>query len=78
MHRSKLRPGRASSINGLEIAATAAVSTRFSPEASPPPNMALPFSRMTARTSAKIKIDQTFLDDKVADAGHTRIKHLIG
>src|SRR6267378_3591761 len=26
----------------------------------------------------KIEIDQTFLDDKVADAGHTRIKHLVG
>src|SRR5258707_5735672 len=26
----------------------------------------------------KIEIDQTFLDYKVADAGHTRIKHLIG
>jgi len=41
--------------------------------------MALPFSRITARNVGKIEIDQTFLDYKVADAGHTRnIKHLIG
>ena len=45
-----------SSINGLEIAATAALSTRFSPEASPLPIMALPFSRMTERTSAKSRL----------------------
>src|SRR5712664_46791 len=45
-----------SSIKGLEIAATAALSTRFSPEASPLPIMALPFSRMTERTSAKSRL----------------------
>jgi hypothetical protein len=41
-----------SSISGFEIAASAAVSTRFSPEASPIPIIALPFSLIIARTSA--------------------------
>ena len=45
-----------SSIKGLEIAASAAVSARFSPDASPVPIMALPISRMTARTSAKSRL----------------------
>jgi hypothetical protein len=46
----------ASSISGLEIAASAAVSARFSPSASPVPIIALPISRMTARTSAKSRL----------------------
>ena len=46
----------ASSISGLEIAASAAVSERFSPDASPVPIMALPISRITARTSAKSRL----------------------
>ena len=33
---------------------------------------------MTDENVGKIEIDQTFLDDEVADAGHARIKHLIG
>ena len=46
----------ASSISGFEIAASAAESARFSPEASPVPIIALPISRMTARTSAKSRL----------------------
>jgi hypothetical protein len=45
-----------SSISGFEIAVSAAKSTRFSPDASPLPIIALPFSRMTARTSAKSRL----------------------
>jgi hypothetical protein len=45
-----------SSISGFEIAASAARSERFSPDASPVPIMALPISRMTARTSAKSRL----------------------
>ena len=45
-----------SSISGLEIAASAAASARFSPDASPVPIIALPISRMIARTSAKSRL----------------------
>src|SRR5215213_2237507 len=45
-----------SSISGLAIAASAAVSARFSPEASPVPIIALPISFITARTSAKSRL----------------------
>ena len=45
-----------SSSSGLEIAASAAASARFSPEASPVPIIALPISRMTVRTSAKSRL----------------------
>src|SRR5207302_11005759 len=44
------------SISGLEIAASAAESARLSPEASPVPIIALPISRITARTSAKSRL----------------------
>src|SRR6516225_7416541 len=46
----------ASSMSGFEIAASAAESARFSPEASPVPIIALPISRITARTSAKSRL----------------------
>ena len=45
-----------SSISGLAIAASAAVNARFSPLASPVPIIALPISRITARTSAKSRL----------------------
>ena len=46
----------ASSISGFEIAASADASARFSPDASPVPIIALPISRITARTSAKSRL----------------------
>src|SRR5580704_10139832 len=45
-----------SSMSGLEIASSAERSARLSPEASPVPIIALPISRMTARTSAKSRL----------------------
>ncbi len=45
-----------SSRSGLAIAASAAVMARRSPVASPVPIIALPMSRMTARTSAKSRL----------------------
>ena len=41
---------------GIGNRSNAALSTRLSPEASPLPIMALPFSRMTDRTSAKSRL----------------------
>ena len=60
----------------MEIAATAALSTRLSPEASPHHGLALLAHH--GENVSKIQIDKAFLDDKVADAGYTRIKHPIG
>ena len=45
-----------SSISGFAIAASAARNARFSPVASPVPIIALPISRITARTSAKSRL----------------------
>ena len=45
-----------SSISGLAIAASAAVSARLSPVASPVPIIALPISFITALTSAKSRL----------------------
>jgi hypothetical protein len=45
-----------SSRSGLAIAASAAIIARLSPEASPVPIIALPISRMIARTSAKSRL----------------------
>ena len=50
----------ASSMSGLEIAASAAVSARFSPDPSPVPIIALPISRVAARTSES-QIDRASL-----------------
>ena len=45
-----------SSSSGLAMAASAARMARRSPEASPVPIIALPISRMMARTSAKSRL----------------------
>jgi hypothetical protein len=45
----------------------------LSPGAWPVPIIALSISRMTARTSAKSSIDETFIDYQVGDAGDAEI-----
>src|SRR6478752_1913374 len=53
----------ASSISGLEIAASAAVSARFSQDGA---------------HVGKVEIDKPFLDHQVRDAGYARIEDLVG
>ena len=66
------------SINGLEIAATAASSTRFAPEDLASAHHGLALLTHDRENVGEIEIDQAFLDDEVADAGHAPIEHLIG
>jgi len=66
-----------SSINGLEIAATAALSTRFSRQKTlAPAHHGFALLAHDCENVGKIEIDQTFLDDKIANASHTRNKAL--
>ena len=67
-----------SSSSGLAIAASAARMARRSPEASPVPIIALPISRITARTSAKSRLISPGLTIRSVIRGDARIEHLVG
>jgi len=67
-----------SSINGLAIAASAALSARFSPEASPVPNHGLAHFAHDRTHVGEIEVDEAFLDHQIGDAGDAGIKHLVG
>jgi hypothetical protein len=60
------------------MAASAESSARLSPEASPVPIIALPISRMTARTSAKSRLMRPSFTIRSVDAGDAGIEHLVG